>query len=81
VIAKSSDASRVQLKIKKRGEGPETEADQKAYAAVFPQKVAAKAAAKAQNLIPAKYGSPETSGLSLEVKQQSNSSANFDLKD
>jgi hypothetical protein len=81
VIAKSSDASKVQLKIKKRGEGPETAADQKAYAAVFPQKVAAKAAAMAKNLIPAKYSSPETSGLGFEVKEQSNSSVNFDLKD
>jgi hypothetical protein len=81
VVAKVTDTSKVELKIKKRGEGPQTEAEKKAMAAVFPQKVAAKAAAMAKNLIPARYGSAETSGLAFEVKEQASSSANFDLKD
>src|SRR5262249_16971240 len=63
VVAKLIDRSQVDLKIKKPREGTVTDAEKKAMAIVFPQKVAAKAAAKAKNLIPAKYSSPETSGL------------------
>jgi hypothetical protein len=58
-----------------------TEAEKKAMAIVFPQKLAARASAAAKNLIPPKYSSPETSGLAYEVKEQSNTSADFDLKD
>jgi hypothetical protein len=77
VVSKSTDTSKIDLKIK----GATSEDAKKAIAAVFPQKVAAKAAAKAKNLIPAKYNSPETSGLTFEVKPQSNSGVDFDLKD
>jgi hypothetical protein len=81
ILAKETDPSRVDLKIKKGREGTATEAEKKAMAAVFPQKVAAKAAAAAKNLIPAKYSSPETSGFAVEVKEQSNTGVDFDLKD
>jgi hypothetical protein len=81
VVAKEADPSKVDLKIKKGREGTATEAEKKAMAAVFPQKVAARAAAAAKNLIPAKYSSPETSGLAVEVKEQSNTGINFELKD
>jgi hypothetical protein len=77
VVAKTTDTSTVDLKIK----GATTVEAKKAISAVFPQKVAAKAAAKAKSLIPAKYGSPETSGLKFQVKPQSNSGVDFDLKD
>ena len=65
--------------MKLRG-GTTTEAEKKAMAAVYPQKVAARAAAIAKNLVPPKYSSPETSELTFEVKEQSNT-ADFDLKD
>jgi hypothetical protein len=81
VVAKATDPSKVDLKIKKPREGSQTEAEKKAMAMVFPQKVAALAAAKAKSLIPARYISPETSGLTFEVKEQSNTAADFDLKD
>jgi hypothetical protein len=77
VVAKATDASKVDLKIK----GATTEEAKKAMAVVFPQKVAAKAAAAGKSLIPAKYNLPETSGLTYEVKPQSNTGADFDLKD
>jgi len=80
VVAKETDPSKVDLKIKKRGEGPQTEAERKAMATVFPQKVAARATAMAKSLIPAKYSSPETSGLTFEVAEQSNI-ADFKLTD
>jgi hypothetical protein len=80
VLAKEADPSKVDLKIKKPREGPESEAEKKAMATYFPQKVAARAAAKAKNLVPAKYSSPETSGLTFEVKAQSNT-AEFPLTD
>jgi hypothetical protein len=81
ILAKEADRSRVDLKIKKGREGTATEKEKKAMAVVFPQKVAARAAAAAKNLIPAKYSSPETSGLVVEVKEQSNTGVDFDLKD
>jgi prepilin-type N-terminal cleavage/methylation domain-containing protein len=81
VVAKEADPSKVDLKIKKPREGSQTEAEKKAMAAVFPQKVAARAAAAAKNLIPARYSSPETSTLSFEVKEQSSNIADFQLKD
>jgi hypothetical protein len=77
VVAKTTDTSKVDLKIK----GATSEDAKKAISAVFPQKVAAKAAAKAKNLVPARYSSPESSGLTFEVKPQSNSGVDFDLKD
>jgi hypothetical protein len=77
VVAKTTDTSKVDLKIK----GATTEQAKKDIAAVFPQKVAARAAAKAKNLIPARFNSPETSGLGFEVKPQSNTAVDFDLKD
>jgi hypothetical protein len=77
VVAKMIDASKVDLKIK----GASTEEAKKALATVFPQKVAARAAAAGKSLIPSKYSSPETSGLTFEVKPQSNTGADFDLKD
>jgi hypothetical protein len=77
VVARTSDASKVDLKIK----GATTTEAKKAIAVVFPQKVAARAAAAGKSLIPAKYSSPETSGLSLEVKPQSNTGVDFNLKD
>jgi hypothetical protein len=80
VLAKEADPSKVDLKIKKPREGPESEAEKKAMATYFPQKVAGRAAAKAKNLVPAKYSSPETSGLTFEVKAQSNT-AEFPLTD
>ena len=80
VVAKLIDRSQVDLKIKKPREGAITEAEKKAMAIVFPQKVAARAAATAKNLIPAKYSSPETSGLTTDVKEQSNN-ADFPLTD
>jgi hypothetical protein len=73
VLSKATDASTVDLKIKG---APQTEAEKKAMATVFPQKVAAKAAAAAKNLIPAKYSLAETSKLEFEVKEQSNT---FDI--
>ncbi len=75
-----TDPSAVDLKIKKPREGRQTEAEKKAMAAYFPQKVAAQAAAKAKSLVPIKYGSPETSGLTYKVKEQSNT-ADFTLTD
>jgi hypothetical protein len=81
IIAKETDTSKVELKIKKPREGAQTEAEKKAMATVYPQKVAARAAAMAKNLVPAKYSTPETSGLTYEVKDQSDTAANFDLKD
>jgi rhodanese-related sulfurtransferase len=63
VVAKETDPSQVDLNIKKPGEGATTAAEKKAKAIVYPQKVAARAAAAAKNLIPAKYNLPETSGL------------------
>jgi hypothetical protein len=82
ILAKEADPSKVDLKIKKPpGKGAVTEAEKKAMAIVFPQKVAARAAAAAKNLIPTKYNSPETSGLTVEVKEQSNTSVDFELKD
>jgi hypothetical protein len=80
ILAKEADPSKVDLKIKKLRGGTTTEAEKKAMAAVYPQKVAARAAAAAKNLIPAKYSSPETSGLIAEVKEQS-ITADFELKD
>jgi hypothetical protein len=77
VIAKLIDASKVDLKIK----GASTEEAKKALATVFPQKVAARASAAGKSLIPSKYSSPETSGLTFEVKAQSNTATDFDLKD
>jgi hypothetical protein len=77
VVAKMIDASKVDLNIK----GAATEEAKKAMAAVFPQKVAARAAAAVKILIPSKYSSPETSGLTFEVKPQSNTGTDFDLKD
>jgi hypothetical protein len=41
----------------------------------------AKANKEAKQLVPAKYKLPETSDLSAEVKAQSNTNVNFDLKD
>jgi hypothetical protein len=81
IVAKEADPSKVDLKIKKGREGTATEAEKKAMAIVFPQKVAARAAAAAKNLIPAKYSSPETSGLGVEIKEQSNTGVDFELKD
>jgi hypothetical protein len=80
VLSKETDPSAVDLKIKKPREGPQTEAEKKAMAIYFPQKVAARAAAKAKSLIPAKYSSPQSSGLTFEVKEQSNR-ADFPLSD
>jgi hypothetical protein len=80
VVSNETDPSAVDLKIKKPREGRQTEAEKKAMAAYFPQKVAAQAAAKAKSLVPIKYGSPETSGLTYEVKEQSNT-ADFTLTD
>jgi hypothetical protein len=74
------DLANVDLKIKKTREGRVTEAEKKAMAAVFPQKAAARAAVAAKSLIPARYASPETSGLTYEVKEQSNT-ADFPLTD
>jgi hypothetical protein len=81
ILAKEVDPSKVDLKIKKGREGTATEAEKKAMAKVYPQKVAARAAAAAKNLIPAKYSSPETSELAVEIKEQSNTGVDFDLKD
>jgi hypothetical protein len=81
ILAKEADPSKVDLKIKKLRGGATTEAEKKAMAAVYPQKVAARAAAAAKNLIPARYSSPETSGLTVEVKEQSNTGVDFELKD
>jgi hypothetical protein len=81
VVARESDPSKVDLKIKKSREGVATEEDKKAMAAVFPQKVAARAFAAGKRLIPARFNSPETSGLTFEVKAQSNTGTDFDLKD
>jgi hypothetical protein len=47
---------------------------------VFLQKVAAQAQKQAKSLIPTKYETPETSGLTREVKQESNH-INLDLTD
>jgi hypothetical protein len=80
VVAKATDPSKVELKVKKPRDGAMSEADKKTVAAYYPQKIAAKAVAVAKNLVPAKYGSPETSGLTFEVKEQSNT-ANFPLTD
>jgi len=41
----------------------------------------AKAVKTAKKMVPAKYQLPETSGLSAEVKPQTNSGVNFDLTD
>jgi hypothetical protein len=80
VLSKETDTSTVDLKIKKPREGRETEAEKKAMATYFPQKVAARAAAKAKNLVPVRFGSPETSGWTFEVKEQTNT-ADFPLAD
>jgi hypothetical protein len=80
VVATEADPSKVNLNPGKRGGAPLTEEQKQTIAAAYPQKVAAKAAAAAKRLIPAKYSSSETSGLSFEVKEQSNT-ANFELND
>jgi hypothetical protein len=80
VLSKETDPSTVDLKLKKPGEGAQTEAEKKAMATYFPQKVAARAAAQSKSLVPAKYSSPETSGLTFEVKEQPNT-ADFSLTD
>jgi hypothetical protein len=80
IVSRLVDVSKVDLKIKKPREGAVTEAEKKAMATVFPQKVAAQAAAKAKNVIPSKYSLPETSGLTFEVKEKSNT-ADFPLTD
>jgi len=82
VIAKETDPSKVELRAVKKGiPGNLSEAEKKALAAAYPQLIAGKAAAAAKNLVPAKYSSPETSGLTFEVKEQSNTEADFTLKD
>jgi hypothetical protein len=82
IQAKETDPSKVDLTQGKKGiGGPLTGAQQKALIAAYPQLRAGKAAAAARNLIPSKYSSPETSGLTYEVKEQSDTSANFNLKD
>ena len=81
IVAKAADTSKVFTRVKKPSEGAMTEEDKKTMVAVYPQKVAARALAAGKSLIPAKYNSPETSGLTYEVKPQSNSGADFHLKD
>jgi hypothetical protein len=80
VVAKETDSSKVDLKIKRPGEGALSEDERQAIATTYPQKVAAKAVAMAKNLIPAKYSTSETSELTAEVKEQSNT-VDFELKD
>jgi len=80
VVATASDPSKVTLNLKRRGGKSLTEDQKKLIEAAYPQKIAAKAAATAKSLIPANYNSSETSGLSFEVKERSNT-ANFELKD
>jgi len=82
VIAKETDPSKVELKTVKKGIPSNlSEAEKKVLAAAYPQLIAGKAAAAAKNLVPAKYSSPETSGLTFEVKERSNTGVDFDLKD
>lgn len=82
VIARESDPSKVEVQGVKKGIPRNlSEAEKKALAAAYPQLIAGKAAIAAKNLIPAKYSSPETSGLTFEVKEQSNTTADFSLKD
>ena len=82
IAAKEADTSKVDLtKVKKGTGGNLTEAQKKVIAAAYPQLIAGKAAAVAKNLVPAKYSSPETSALTFEVKEQSNTGVDFDLKD
>jgi hypothetical protein len=76
----AGDLSKVDLKIKTRRDGRVTEDEKKAMLALYPQKAAAKAAVATKSLIPSKYGSAETSGLTYEVKAGSNQ-AEFPLTD
>jgi hypothetical protein len=80
IMAKEADPSKVEVKVKRPGKQALTEAQQNAIRLQFREQIAGKADAAAKSLIPVKYSSPELSGLTFEVKQQSNS-ANFDLKD
>jgi len=81
VVAREADLSKVDIKLSKPGKGTLTEAEKKIIAASYPQKIAAKATATAKSLIPTKYNSGETSGLSYLVKTQSNTAVDFELKD
>jgi len=80
IVAKEIDPSKVEVKVKTATKGGLSEAQKQALALQFQQFSIGKAAAAAKNLIPAHYSSPETSGLTFEVKETSNT-ANFELKD
>jgi hypothetical protein len=80
IVAKEIDPSKVEVKVKTATKGGLTDAQKQAIALQFQQFSIGKAAAAAKNLIPAHYSSPETSGLTFEVKETSNT-ANFELKD
>ena len=80
IVAKEIDPSKVEVKVKTATKGGLTEAQKQAIALQFQQFSIGKAAAAAKNLIPANYSSPETSGLTFEVKERRNT-ANFELKD
>jgi hypothetical protein len=78
VIAKEVDLSRVTLDLK--GQRSMTEAQKKRFTAENPQLAALQANKKAKDLVPPKYSSPETSGITHEVKEGSNQ-INIELKD
>ena len=78
VTAKDADPSKVTLELP-RG-GSMTEAQKKRFTAENPQLAALQANKKAKDLIPPKYGSPATSGLTREVKAESNT-IDIELKD
>ena len=80
IMAKKTDPSKVQVKLNRPGGGALSEAQKNAIALQFQHLTLGKAAAAAQDLVPTRYSSPETSGLKAEVKEQSNS-ADFELKD
>jgi hypothetical protein len=60
IIARDTDIAKAQADARAKGR------------VVFLQKVAAQAQKEAKSLIPAKYESPDTSGLTREVKEQPN---------
>lgn len=81
IVAKETDPSKVAVKVKTGRKGELTEAQKQAIALQFQQLSIGKAAAAAKHLVPAHYSSPETSGLTFEVKATSSNTANFELKD
>lgn len=75
ITSKDVDLTEAKAKIEKMSGGKMAGAN-----IALPQEMVAKAQKSAKNNIPAKYSTPSTSGLTFEVKEQSNT-ADFNLTD